>query len=150
VKQKKTVNILDCDESDVGLYSLRIVLSSIPPKMLSFLSLHTRVLKECADVLALPLWIGLLFTSSLEASYVPSAWRKVKVRPIFKKGSRTEVSNYRPVSLTLVCCKTVEKLVRNSLQQHMISNGFLADTQHGFVHGRSCTTQLLRVLDAVT
>ena len=111
-------------------------------------NIHPRVLKECADVLALPLWI--LFSSSLEVGYVPSAWRKAKVTPIFKKGSRTEVSNYRRVSLISVCCKTMEKLVRNSLLQHMTSNGFLADTQHGFVHGRSCTTQLLRVLDAVT
>jgi len=32
----------------------------------------------------------------------------------------------------------------------MISNGFLSDSQHGFVHGRSCTTQLLKVIDKWT
>ena len=32
----------------------------------------------------------------------------------------------------------------------MITNGFLSDTQHGFVLGRSCTTQLLQVIDTIT
>jgi len=39
----------------------------------------------------------------------------------------------------------MEKLVRNAALEHMISNYFLSDSQHGFVYGRSCTTQLLKV-----
>jgi len=66
--------------------------------------------------------------------------------PIFKKGSRSDVNNYRPISLTSVCCKPMEKLIRDALLQHMITNGFLSDSQHGFIHGRSCTTQLVFVI----
>ena len=54
------------------------------------------------------------------------------------------------VSLTSVCCKTLEKLIRDALLNHMIVNGFLSDTQHGFVHGRSCTTQLVQVVDKLS
>jgi len=54
------------------------------------------------------------------------------------------------VSLTLVCCQLLEKLVRNVLLGHMIDNGILSEYQHGFVHGRSCTTQLLKVFDKWT
>ena len=44
----------------------------------------------------------------------------------------------------------MEKLIRNALLQHMISEELLSDYQHGFVMGRSCTTQLLQVIDKWT
>ena len=67
-------------------------------------------------------------------------WKEAEVRPIFKQGSRSEVGNYRPVSLTLIVCKVMEKIIRRLVLQHMIANEFLSDYQHGFVFGRSCTT----------
>jgi hypothetical protein len=66
---------------------------------------------------------------------------------VFKKGTRTDALNYRPISLTSICCKVLEKIVREAILQHMTRNDFLSDSQHGFVSGRSCTTQLLRVVD---
>ena len=44
----------------------------------------------------------------------------------------------------------MEKLVRNEVMAHMTRNNLLSSLQHGFVHGRSCTTQLLEVLDKWT
>jgi len=89
-------------------------------------NIHPRILKECATVLSLPLWI--MFSASLREGQLPVSWKKAKVTPVFKKGSRTDVANYRPISLTSVVCKTMEKLIRDSLLQHMITNGFLSDT----------------------
>ena len=108
-------------------------------------SIHPRILKECALQLAEPLYI--LFTKSLIEGRIPSPWKLVNITPVFKKGSRKDASNYRPVSLTSVCCKTMEKLVRDALIKHMIDNDFLSDCQHRFIKGRSCTTQLLEVVD---
>jgi len=78
--------------------------------------IHPRILKECATVLSLPLWI--LFSSSMSEGQLPDTWKKAKVAPLFKKGSRTHVANYRPISLTSIVCKTMEKQVRDSLLQH--------------------------------
>ena len=72
-------------------------------------NIHPRVLKVCADELVTPLY--LLFRASLTAGKLPNAWNVATVSPIFKKGSRSDVSNYRPISLTSICCKTMEKLV---------------------------------------
>ena len=58
--------------------------------------------------------------------------------------------NYRPVSLTSVTCKILEGLVRQKLVEHLIDNNLVTDYQHGFVSGRSCSTNLLAVLDAWT
>ena len=110
--------------------------------------IHPSVLKECADVLAYPLY--LLFRKSLNEGSLPQDWKDGYVTPIFKKGLKCQVDNYRPVSLTSVICKVMEKVVRNALLNHLMENSLLADNQHGFVPGRSCVTQLLEVLDKWT
>ena len=107
--------------------------------------IHPRVLKECADEISGAL--AILFQTSLSEGAVPQAWKEANVTPIYKKGSKDDVGNYRPVSLTSVVCKVMERIVRNALLKHMLDNKFLSDQQHGFVHGRSCTTQLLEVVD---
>ena len=72
------------------------------------------------------------------------------VTPIFKKGSKSDGKNYRPISLTSVICKVLETLVRKQLINHLHTNDLLSEHQHGFIAGRSCTTQLLEVLDEWT
>ena len=68
-------------------------------------NIHPRVCKECAVELAKPL--TLLFQRSLADGVLTEAWRGANTTPIFKKGSRSNVANYRPISLTSVCCKTL-------------------------------------------
>ena len=63
----------------------------IPPKLL----------KELANEVA-PC-MGLMFSASLKQSVLPNDWKTVLVTPVFKKGSRNDPCNYRPISLTSVC-----------------------------------------------
>ena len=106
------------------------------------------ILVQAADILSKPLTI--LFKKSLAEATVPSEWKVAYVSPIFKKGSRTSANNYRPVSLTSIICKTMEKLVRENLMSHLVSNNIISKHQHGFVPGRSCVTQILEALDSWT
>jgi len=69
------------------------------------------------------------------------------VTPIFKKGSRAEVCNYRPVALTSVVCKVLETIIRNNIVKHMETNNLLSQHQHGFTRGRSCLTNLLETIE---
>ncbi len=75
---------------------------------------------------------------------VPGDWKLAEVIPLHKKGDAANVGNYRPASLTIVICKAQERLIRQAMYQHMASNGILSDAQHGFVHKRSCLSNLLR------
>ena len=109
--------------------------------------LHPRILKELADVLSEPL--AILFRKSLETEDLPKS-KSANVTPIFKKGSKADGKNYRPVSLTSVVCKLFESLLRKQLINHLQSNDLLSEHQHGFISGRSCTTNLLEVLDEWT
>jgi len=54
--------------------------------------------------------------------------------PIYKKGSKADDCNYRPISFTSVVCKILEKLVRNAILGHMFNNDLISDYQHGFYY----------------
>ena len=86
----------------------------------------------------------------LESEQIPTAWKKGQIITIFKKGDKSSVSNYRPVSLTSVISKAMETLVRNNIMEHLINEKLLADAQYGFVSGRSCVTQLIETIEEWT
>ena len=66
--------------------------------------------------------------------------------PIFKNGKKIDPFNYRPVSITSIVCKVMKSSVREKILTHLESNKLLSENQHGFMAGRSCTTQHLEVL----
>ena len=106
--------------------------------------LHPRILKELAHELAHPL--KLLFDKTILQEKIPTAWKLAEVRPIFKKGDKSNPGNYRPVSLTSIVCKIFESFIRDALNRHLSDNRLLSDHQFGFTTGRSCMTQLLSTL----
>ena len=111
-------------------------------------NMYPRFLKEIASELCLPL--TLIFRKSLEAGEVPEDCKLANVSPIYKKGGREKVQNYRPVSLTSQVCKVLESIIRDSVVKHLYSNNLFQSSQHGFLTGRSCLTNLLSFLDELT
>ena len=84
-----------------------------------------------------------VFQSSINEGYVPSQWREANVCGIYKKGQKTEPSNYRPVSLTSVICKILEHIVHSHIMGHLEQHKILVDNQHGFRSKHSTETQLI-------
>ena len=80
---------------------------------------------------------------------VPENWRIANVVPLFKKGSRDNLGNYRLVSLTSVVGKLLEKILRNRIYAHLEENGPVSESQHCFVRGRSCLTNLIEFFEEV-
>ena len=66
------------------------------------------------------------------------------VSPVFKKGEKYDAANYRPVSLTCICCKTLEHILVSNINKHLALDSILAVCQHGFRSRRSCETQLVQ------
>ncbi|KFP24942.1 RNA-directed DNA polymerase from mobile element jockey, partial [Colius striatus] len=79
--------------------------------------MHPRVLRELTDVVAKP--FSIFFEYSWRTGEVPEDWRKASVTPVFKKGRRDDLGNYRPVSLTSIPAKVMEQLVFNIVTKHM-------------------------------
>ena len=79
-----------------------------------------QLLRRMADRIAEPLTN--IFRSSIAQGTVPWQWRNALVSPIFKKGDKHSAANYRPVSLTSVCCKLCEHIVWKSIMSHLNNN----------------------------
>jgi hypothetical protein len=77
-------------------------------------------------------------------------WKKATVVPIYKKGSKRETGNHRPVSLMSIPCKILESVLKDAMMNHLITKNLIKDTQHGFMPGRSCATNLISFLESVT
>jgi len=88
--------------------------------------------------------------ASFDTGVVPDDWKTANVCPIFKKGSKSQIGNYRPVSLTSQICKVFETVICDAIVLHLKSNGLLDHSQHGFRKGGSCISNLLEFLDYVT
>jgi len=108
-------------------------------------SIACRVLREVADELG-PV-LTLLFRQSVQEGILPSEWKTAFVTPIFKKGRLNQASNYRPVSLTCVCCKLLEHVICKHIMLHLESHGILTPRQHGFLSLHSCESQLIITLN---
>ena len=107
-----------------------------------------RVLKELRDEMKIPL--SILFRQSMDNGIIPEEWREAEVTPIFKKGSKAAPANYRPVSLTVIAGKLMERIVKDALMEYAEKNGHLSDAQHGFQSGRSTQTNLIEFLNQAT
>ena len=107
-----------------------------------------RILKETAAEIA-PI-LSIIFQRSLDTSQLPSDWKLANISPIYKKGERTKPSNYRPVSLTSVCCKLLEHVVHSHMMKYFDSHHILTDQQHGFRRNHSCETQLIQTMHDLT
>ncbi|KAF1554115.1 Sodium/glucose cotransporter 4, partial [Eudyptula albosignata] len=81
---------------------------------------------------------------------VPDDWRLANVTPIYKKGRKEDPGNYRPVSLTSVLGKIMERFILRALTRHERDNQGIRPSQHGFTRGRSCLTNLISFYDQVT
>ena len=91
-----------------------------------------------------------IFQMSLETGIVPEDWRIAHVVPLFKKGSRSKPGNYRPVSLTSVVGKLMESILRDSIYNYLDRQDLIRSSQHGFVRGKSCLTNLIEFFEEVT
>ena len=89
----------------------------------------------------------LIFERSLNTGDVPYDWRIANVTSIYKKGERCDPQNYRPISLTSICCKILEHIISSHLMKHLENNNLLYEYQHGFRHNRSCETQLVSFIN---
>ncbi|CAM5155297.1 unnamed protein product [Eretmochelys imbricata] len=86
---------------------------------------------------------------SFKSATVPNDWKIAYVTPIFKKGSRGDPDNYRPVTLMSVLGKLVETTVKNKIVRHTEEHKLLRKSQYGFCKGRSCLTNLLEFFEGV-
>jgi len=132
------------NESDVLRALSKVKIDSAPGPD----KIYSRVLMELQHQVAYPL--ALIYQSSLETATVVSDWRVADVTPVFKKGSKCNANNYRPISLTSVPGKIMERILREAIMDHLQKNNLILPTQHGFLPKKSTVSNLIEYLEEIT
>ena len=102
---------------------------------------YPRVIKETEEETA-PHFCN-IFRTSLEQRKAVRDWKLQNISPLFKKGSKDDPRNYRPISLTSVPGKMLESIIADDMISHLEHNKLILDSQHGFRSGKSCLTNLV-------
>ncbi|PKU41111.1 rna-directed dna polymerase from mobile element jockey-like [Limosa lapponica baueri] len=110
--------------------------------------IHPRVLRELARELTKPL--SIIYQQSWSTGEVPDDWRVANVTPIYKKVRNEDLGNYRSVSLTSVPGKIMERIILSELSQQVQGSQGIRASQHGYMKGTSCLTNLISFYDHVT
>ena len=88
--------------------------------------------------------LTLLFKKRFAPGHIPTQWKQANVVPVHKKGNKSQVSNYRTISLLCIVSKVMERYIYNSVYNFV--EPLINTHQHGFMTGKS---QLLSVYDTV-
>lgn len=93
--------------------------------------------------------ISKLINLSVQHALFPNKLKEAIVRPIYKKGSRKEFSNYRPIAILPSVDKIIEKCIVEQLAKYLKNNNILNECQHGFQKGKSTGTLLSNFTDEI-
>ena len=108
-----------------------------------------KLLKECKTALSVPIF--LIWRESLNKGIIPICCKSANIVPIHKgQGkSRDAAKNYRPVALTSIIIKILEKIIRKNLVDFFNDHNLFNHNQHGFRSARTCLSQLLSHFDKI-
>ena len=91
-----------------------------------------------------------LYNLTWDRGILPFSWKRSVVTPILKPNKPAhEHSSYRPIALTSVLCKVMERLVCDRLSWHMDTNGLFNRHQSGFRRMRCCQDHIIRLQDDI-
>ena len=90
-----------------------------------------------------------IINCSLRLSVVPMEWKRARVSPLFKSGDRSEMTNYKPISVLPVMGKILERIVHDQLYRYLDENNLLHPAQSGFRPGHSTVSSTVIFLNSI-
>ena len=108
--------------------------------------LSPRVLKMTASLISPS--IAMLINKSIKTGTFPFQLKQAKVHPIFKGGTKSDPSNYRPISILPTVSKIFEKHINKHLMGYLNKHKLLHESQSGFRHKHSCQTAFIKLIDS--
>ena len=108
---------------------------------------HPKLLRSLAADPSFAKAVYTLFAKCVQGRKIPAEWKIANVVALHKKGSRDQAANHRPVSLTCILSKVYQTFVKKHILNHVDSS--VSSDQHGFISGRSCTSNLLEAFDTI-
>lgn len=109
--------------------------------------ISNKLLKAIVEEVTAPL--TLIINQSLSTGIYPDVLKIAKVRPLFKKGDKALLNNYRPISLLPTISKVFERVVYTQLYNYFNTKELLAEQQYGFRPQHSTELATIRLVDAL-
>ena len=110
-------------------------------------NVHPKLIKSLSENNYFVDAVTKLFERCYKIGKIPDVWKTAKVTALHKKGLKCDAKNYRPISLTCILCKVFEKIIRSHVLEHF--EPFVHSSQHGFLDGKSCLSNLLNCFDKI-
>ena len=104
-----------------------------------------KVIKDAVEILSTPL--ATIFKFSMEEEIFPDIWKLAIVSLIFKTGQKSDLCNYRPISVLPALSKLFEKIVHDQVSTFMKDHGLFSHCQHSFRQLHSTVTSVLNVTE---
>ena len=108
--------------------------------------ISARLLRECSDLISNSLC--LIFNRSISTGIFPDEWKCSKVLPLFKQGCRSELNDYRPISIIPIVAKVFERIVYDQVMVYLTNHNLISNCQLGFRSLYSTATTLLETVDS--
>ena len=90
-----------------------------------------------------------IFNKILSTGIFPDRLKFSEIKPLFKKGDKTEFANYRPISLLTSFLKIIEKIIYKRLSRHLRENNILVKEKFGFREKSSTDMATYALLNTV-
>ena len=140
------VNDIDFSFQIIDPYqTLQIIDSFSLPKATGYDRISLRAIKENKLVL-IPVLTHLI-NLVIQQSNFPNCLKIARVTPLFKKGNRSDPSNYRPISILPALSKILEKCLSLQIRDFLETNNILSPKQFGFRKGKSTTTAINSLME---
>jgi hypothetical protein len=110
--------------------------------------IETKIFKQCANELAKPL--ADLFNNCIKNNFIPLEWKLAHLTPNYKgKGSKSDINNYRPLSVLSPIAKVYESLLAIRITNYFEENNLFNKSQFGFRKGLSCELALNTFVETI-
>ena len=136
-----------CDLFKVQILRYSINTISIEKKTVDIDNLSSNLLKAVAFEISAPL--SFIFNKSLESGVVPRKLKVSRTVGIYKSGSPSDLTNYRPISCPPILSKIIEKMVTKQFNEYLNTNNLLKKHQYDFQSNKSTVHALLHAIDFI-
>ena len=107
--------------------------------------LSAKMLRLSSHIIAAPL--TQIINLSIRTKIFPDSLKHAKVTPCFKKGDKSDKTNYRPISILPIISKIIERHISDQVKDYLLRHNLLYERQSGFRNNHSCESALTAIID---